>query len=347
MERDYFHVTAKPCSNIANEQIIFEDQDDDALGESVSSNWVPLNPANTTHIAPYKKDGTDPTTLLQHNQPQRPGTAATEIYDFTRPQRVQTPQSRPSTSMGLQSLRLRQTQIWGDAGRIAALTGGKDSVDRIRKVLDKMHSKTGDHVENLQDTPYDQVRPVSRAGSSLRRDVNAEKKTGVVPRDISADEARQLMASRSHSLVQRGPAVQERSPHQPNGPVSRQSNSDSKHLKPLRAMPAAFRGVLHRSIQAGTTGNNAAGHPIGATPSGHPIAGTSSNAAQSYSHAGKAKPKPSSLFLMSVGPAKSKGAASGVQSVGGGARKSCIGVESSRTIANRVSQTLTLAAPSS
>ena len=264
------------------------------------------------------------------------------MHEFTRPQPAQTRQSRPSTSMGIELIKQRQNQVWSDAARIAALTGGNHSVDTIKNVLDKMRPQTSDPVRYLQETPYDQMRPASRAGSSLSRDFNAQKKPGGLPRDISADEARQMMANKSQSMVQRGPAVQECSPHQPKGPVARPLHSGAKQLKPLRTVPtqapaslfvsrappqalggkeARFQGGSHAGMQEGVMGNS------------------------SVYGASKPKPKTSSLFLMSAGPGKSKGL-HGVQAASAHNQKPSIGIENSRMVGGRLSQSLTLPTPS-
>ena len=202
-ERDYFLVCQKPAFNIANEVMIFQD-DDEALGDSLRPEWGQmslLDMDGPSKILPYDRAYAPRPTTSVERQPARharPGTAATEIHEFARSARPGTagtenheltpsnhPRSRPSTGLGVRSLKQRQNQIWGDAARIAALTGGKDSVDSIKKVLDVMHPISNTSAEMRSDLD----RPLSRVGSTASREIANERKPGIVPRGISADEA--------------------------------------------------------------------------------------------------------------------------------------------------------------
>jgi hypothetical protein len=274
-ERDYFLVCQKPAFDIANEVMIFQDDDEPQLGDSLRSEWGQMSLLDVdgpSKIPPYyRADASRPTTSV--SQPARhirPGTAATEIHEFTRSIR---PQSRSSTESGVQSLKRRQNQIWGDAARIAALTGGKDSVDSIKKVLDAMHPMSNDCTRRgSAEMRTDFDRPKSGMGGTASREIADERKPGVVPRGISADEARQLMAKRSalKDTLQPGPAMHESVQHPPAGP-RRQTKVIT--VKPPRSFVVARPPAAVAVADQGRTGSL------------------------------KTKPVPSSLFLMSASPA--------------------------------------------
>ena len=255
-ERDFFRVTQKPGADIANEMIIFQD-DDDKPSATLQSDWAQfsrIEDAASSRIVPHHRENTLRPLIEQMASNSRPGTSATEVHEFTKPESHQ-PQGgsmRPSTSLGLrQTVKDRCTQIWGDAARIAALTGRTDSVDDIKKVLDKLRPETASH-RNAKEMPHDQVRPASRAGSSLGRDFGAETKPGALPRDLTAQQARQLMAGRSQKkadvssaappwqsspMVQRRAAAGDSDALQPQAPAQRHAIHayERSALKPARA----------------------------------------------------------------------------------------------------------------
>jgi hypothetical protein len=335
-ERDYFMITQKPCSDLANEPIIFKDiPSNAAMGDSIQSDFGRLSLSDNPgggKISPYaKKDSRRPATSSLQANGNRPATSATEIHEYTKPA------SRPSTSMGsaansvTQSLKntvlSRQNQIWSDAARIAALTGGKETVGDIKHVLEKMRPKTSDSTRYLAETQYDQLRPPSRARSSLSQDLGVDKKPGSLPRNISAEQARQLIAQKSHTkeghahaqnsfVVQRGPA-HEGSPHQPTGPLHRKMNPALLASRTVAKMspPATVRPA--KDAQGGAN----IAQPMNYVGS-HAVA-------MAGAEAGKSK-STSNLFLMSQpGPSKGKGAA-GAGRANGNRGKPAVGGERSR-----------------
>ena len=324
-ERDFFLVCKKPGFDIANEVMIFEDDDDGAhLGDSIRSEWAQMSIADGISdgdhpILPYDKtDVPRPPNSTSHQQARqsRPVTAATEMHEFAR----STSQSRPSTGSGLLSLKQRQNQIWGDAARIAALTGGRDSVDSIKKVLDAMGpALAGDGVRQrpAEVRNNDAERPLSRAGSAASRDALVDRKPGEVPRGISAEQARQLLSRRgaapSKDMAQRGPTMQESAPpHQPAGPW-RQARNNVSSVKPeytgrsfVVARPPAATAAAARADQH------------------------QRRLRETLNSSAKAKPAPSSLFLMNTEPlASSATYDAGKKSVGAGAgpQKAMVGAE--------------------
>jgi hypothetical protein len=206
-ERDYFRVTDKPCSDVANERILFQGYQiaDEKLGDTIQSDWARLSRREDnekTGIIPHRTDSARPQTAQTNYNNGRPATSATEVSKLApRPSTGQ----RPSTSMGMQqSLRKNYNQLWSDAARISALTGGQDSVEDIHKVLGKIQPVTAEPrsgekslslLGTLHGPQHDTEQSGSKGGNSFSRDASVQKKIpGTLPRNITAEQARQLMA---------------------------------------------------------------------------------------------------------------------------------------------------------
>jgi hypothetical protein len=215
-ERDYFRLTDKPCSDVANERILFQGYQiaDEKLGDTIQSDWARLSRREDnekTGIIPYRTDAARPQTAQTNYNNGRPATSATEISKLApRPSTGQ----RPSTSMGMQqSLRKNDHQLWSDAARICALTCSQDSVEDIRKVLGKTRPVTAEPrsgekflslLGTLRGAQHDTEQSGSKSGNSFARASDAsvqQKIPGALPRNITAEQARQLMANSQAAML--------------------------------------------------------------------------------------------------------------------------------------------------
>jgi hypothetical protein len=217
-ERDFFQVTNRPCFDYANEMMTFQGHEHARPGNSMQSRVDLLNLSENRGgdiRSPHQKESPGP--IPQHPNDTRPGTSATEVFEgglqrtaggdfFTlKVKPAPDPPPRPSTSSlnvtnDVQTLRKKERQVWSDAARISAYLGGQESVESIKKVLDKMRPQTSAGYVLPTEAPYDQLRLSSERTRKPRRDVTKEIKPGALPRDITAEQARQLVAQKPRAL---------------------------------------------------------------------------------------------------------------------------------------------------
>ena len=212
-ERDIFNVTAKPCVDLANDPILFIDSDVTNGNSTAAYDWQ--RQTETPNF--QKKVSSRPGTGANQH---RPGTAATEVFEYSAPHappgKIPGAPTRPSTSLGVKSMRKetehiqkQYNQIWADAARISALAGGKDSVDSIKRLFDTVGPKsTPMGMPSQRVANCEPARPKSRMKSSSGREVQPPLKydSSMVPRGITAEQARQLMRQNTQTQEANIPA---------------------------------------------------------------------------------------------------------------------------------------------
>ena len=261
-ERDFFQVTNRPCFDYANEMMTFQGHEThERPGNSIQSRVDLLNLSENLGgdiRSPHQKETLSP--IPQHLNDTRPGTSATEVFEgglqrtaggdfFTlKVKPAPDPPPRPSTSSlnvtnDMQTLRKKERQVWSDAARISAYLGGQESVDSIKKVLDKMRPQTSAGYGVPTEAPYDQLRLSSERTRKPRRDVTKDIKPGALPRDITAEQARQLVAQKPRAL---GAEKDTR--------TRGQANDDSAHV--VSVAPHATAGTRKSKVYKDTDGGS-------------------------------------------------------------------------------------------